>query len=252
MEIRWLTVFVDQPSAAFDRGTRFWQDVTGSGRSPLRGDDEEFATLLPPNGDPSIRVQRLRQGAARLHLDLHVDSIPEARAQAMELGATVLSEPGHVVMASPAGLTFCLVPHHGEATPPAPYGADRPYRVDQVCLDIPNRQFDDEADFWQSLTGWERRSGALDEFSYLVRPPGIALRLLLQRLGDDDPSGVARAHIDVACGPNVDEIASAHEAFGAELVERFPIWTTLRDPAGLAYCLTRRDPTTGRLPPGSY
>jgi hypothetical protein len=38
-----------------------------------------------------------------------------------------------------------------------------------------------------------------------------------------------------------------HQDLGARAVRRTPHWTTLRDPAGRGYCLTRRDVEAGRL-----
>jgi Glyoxalase-like domain len=113
--------------------------------------------------------------------------------------------------------------------------------VDQVCLDITPDGYDVEAAFWAELTGWERRAGARPEFEYLVRPHGIPLRLLLQRL-DDARQPACGAHLDLAC----DEV-SRHLDLGASVERRTADWVTLRDPAGLAYCITRRDPGTGRL-----
>ena len=77
----------------------------------------------------------------------------------------------------------------------------------------------------------------------------MPLRLLLQRL-DDDPDAPCRAHLDLAC----DDVAAEqdrHEALGAVVVRQMPNWTTLPDPTRLAYCVTRRNPSTGTLKPAS-
>src|SRR5690242_21756260 len=101
MSLRWLTIFLDFPAGSFDAGTAFWQAVTGSGLSPARGADGEFATLLPPAGDAYLRVQRLRDGAGGCHLDLHVDTATgsldaaAARAEAAgEIGRASCREEG--------------------------------------------------------------------------------------------------------------------------------------------------------------
>jgi hypothetical protein len=73
----------------------------------------------------------------------------------------------------------------------------------------------------------------------------MPLRLLLQRL-DDDPDAPCRADLDLAC----DDVAAEqdhHEALGAVVVRQMPNWTTLPDPTRLAYCITRRNPSTGTL-----
>jgi hypothetical protein len=79
----------------------------------------------------------------------------------------------------------------------------------------------------------------------LARPDGIPLRLLLQRL-DDAKVGQGRGHLDLACN-DVPAERRRHLALGASLVRQTPNWTTLADPTGLEYCVTRRDPTTGTL-----
>lgn len=62
----------------------------------------------------------------------------------------------------------------------------------------------------------------------------------MQHLG----SGPARVHLDLATDDRDAEV-DRHQALGAEPVRRTQWWTTLVDPAGLAYCVTARDPETG-------
>ncbi len=79
----------------------------------------------------------------------------------------------------------------------------------------------------------------------MARPVGIPLRLLLQRL-DKAVAGHGRGHLDLACN-DVPAECRRHLPLGASLVREMPKWTTLADPTGLEYCVTRRDPTTGTL-----
>ena len=137
MEPRWITAFVDQPADCFERGTDFWAAVTGSSASTRRGERQEFATLVPTAGDSFCRVQETADGSAGIHVDFHVESVPDAVIEAEALGATVLHDLGHVVMSSPEGLTFCLVAHDGECDIPPPVG-DPASRLDQICIDICN------------------------------------------------------------------------------------------------------------------
>ena len=243
--VYWLTAFLDLARADFDRGVAFWQAVTGYALSESRGDDGEFATLLPPGGDPFLKVQRLREGPGRIHLDLHVPDPPAAAADAAALGAAVSSRPeaGYVVMTSPAGLTFCLVRHRATVPPsPTTWPTGHGSLVDQVCLDIPADGYDEECAFWQRVTGWELVDVAEhDEFRRLLRPSGQPLRLLLQRLGEAD--GGARAHLDLATTDRPAE-AARHTALGARVVDTRPGWTVLADPTGAAYCITGRVPET--------
>ncbi len=250
MTVRWLTVFLDRPAATFDAATRFWLDVTGTELSPSRGEHGEFATLIPPDGDAFLRVQRVADGGGGCHLDLHVDDIAETAARAIELGATSRQELDDVVvLRSPAGLAFCIVRHHGETTRPRP--ASTPIvgartLVDQLCIDIAPDGFELECAYWAALTSWEHRPALLPEFSYLVRPEPLPLRLLFQRLHEAGDGPSARAHLDLACDDR-DVAAEHHRQRGARMGVRHDYWTTMTDPSGLPYCLIRRSPDTGWL-----
>ena len=145
-------------------------------------------------------------------------------------------------------MVFCIVSHHGDAIRPLPTATDGvPCLVDQVSIDIPAADYGAECAFWSALTSWPLHASARPEFSYLTRPAAMPLRLLLQRLGDDDSGARARAHLDLACGPDLGALTTAHERQGAVVRRRTPYWMTLVDPAGLEYCLTMRDPITGTL-----
>ncbi|HUB38854.1 MAG TPA: VOC family protein [Streptosporangiaceae bacterium] len=249
MAIRWTTAFLDYPAAAFEQGSAFWQAVTGSGLSATRGPQAEFATLLPANGDAFLRVQRLQAGPASCHLDIHADDVAAEAAQAERLGAAAIGQPdGYVVLRSPGGLSFCVVRHDGENERPPP---ERPggysSLVDQLSVDIPLECYDRECAFWSRLTGWPLTSASRPEFTFLSRPEGMPLRLLLQRL-DEPLTGRpgCTAHLDLACD-DVPAEQARHESLGATVVRVTAGWTTLRDPAGLLYCITRRDPATGKI-----
>lgn len=100
--VRWTTGFLDGPDR---RAEPFWQAVTGSTLSGRR-DGSRFATLLPPAGDPYLRVQ-LTGPPPGCHLDLHVDDVPAGTHGAVALGAAVVADHGSlVVLRSPAGLVF--------------------------------------------------------------------------------------------------------------------------------------------------
>lgn len=248
--IAWLTAFIDMPADTFEAGARFWESVTGSTRSAVRGDDGEFATLDPADGDAFLRVQRVRTSRPGVHLDIHVDDITTEAARAVELGAAVIAAPNHVVMSSPGGFVFCFVHHHGESIRPSPFSpqldevGEASSSADQVCIDVPAEAFAEEVVFWSALMEYEHRS-ARPEFVHLARPANMPLRLLLQRLGEDDQRSGAEGHLDIGCGENVDVMTRRHVELGAVVERVEQHWTTLRDPAGLPYCLTRRDPVTG-------
>jgi hypothetical protein len=250
VDVRWLTAFLDRPAGSFDAATRFWLQVSGTTLSATRGPHDQFATLIPDDGDAFLRVQRVVDGPGGCHLDVHVDDIPEAAMRAVGLGATKHEELDDVsILRSPAGLAFCIVRHHGESTRPRPHAlrdTESRTAIDQLCVDIAPDAYERECGFWEAFTGWERRPARLPEFSYLERPEHIPLRLLLQRLDDADHPHTAGTHLDLAC-ENRDVAVIRHVALGARVETRHEYWTTMTDPSGLPYCLTRRNPDTGLL-----
>ena len=252
MPFRWLTIFLDFPAGSLDAGVAFWREITGSALSPFRGAEKEFATLLPPDGDAWLRVQRTADGSAGCHLDLHATSLDQARARAVRLGAGLRHRSdGLVIAESPGGFTFCLVRWHGESAVPEPVqlGSANTSRADQLCLDIPPAAFDRECAFWAALTGWDLRPGGRPEFAYLDRPAGLPVRLLFQRRDSAGQGDRVTGHVDFACADR-QRLAGRHAAAGARIVKAFPYWITMADPTGRPYCLTARDPLTGTIPAG--
>ncbi|MBZ5736107.1 VOC family protein [Nocardioides sp. TRM66260-LWL] len=242
----WLTAFLDHPRAVAAAAESFWAAATATTPSPDRGEDAEFATLLPGDGDAHLRVQRLAAGPAGVHLDLH-DAEPRALAdRAVTLGATEVADLGHVVLRSPGGLAHCAVPA-GETRRSAPVAVDGgpASLVDQVCLDVPPRLLDAELAYWCRLLEREPVTSSASTFLPLARHDDEPLRLMLQRLDADEPA--VRAHLDLACDDRPAEVARL-VALGAREVGGGPRWTTLVDPAGRAFCVTDRDPRTGRRP----
>lgn len=240
MNVSWLTAFLDFRPASFESGVAFWSGVAGSGLSAPRGKRGEFATLLPPSGDPWLRVQRLASAAsARVHLDLHTDDPAGLRRVADGLGAVLVHDEGFASYTSPGGLAFCVVTG-AEASVPAPvdWGTHRS-RVDQVCLDIPHEQWDRETGFWSALTGLEILDVDAPGFERLDMPASLPLQVLLQRRDDDEAP--VRAHLDLATDDPAAEVARLR-GLGATFLHTGDAWTTLVDPAGLELCVTERRP----------
>lgn len=227
MRPSWITAFLDVPASRHAVSQRFWAGVTGSTLSPARGQDGEFATFLPPDGDPYLRSQRVRSGPAGVHLDLH------------------LGDRDLEVSRSPGGLPFCLNEGDAGVRPlPRIWAGGQASLVDQVCLDIPPAAYDEECAFWAETTGWELAPTSAPYMRQLVRPDGMPLRILLQRLDDGD--GPVRAHLDLATTDRAAE-TDRHRELGARVESTRNRWTVLRDPAGALYCITDRDPYTGLL-----
>ena len=242
----WLSAFLDLPADRFADGVRFWQGATGYGLSAPRGEMDEFATLVPPDGDDYLRVQRLGSGPARIHLDVHVPDPRAAADRAVGLGAEELADRGYVTLRSPGGFVFCLVAHPGARRPaPAVWPGGHHSMIYQVCLDIPSDHWDAESAFWGTLLdGGLEVLARRPEFTWVRPGSRWALDVLLQRL--DRADGPVTAHLDLGTTDRVAETAR-HVALGATagVVEQF--WTVLRDPSGTTYCVTGRDPATGRL-----
>ncbi|WP_110182105.1 VOC family protein [Nocardioides solisilvae] len=248
--VTWLSAFLDLPAGRFDEAVAFWQGVTGYDLSRPRGASAEFATLLPPDADDHLRVQRLAEGGPRIHLDLHVADPRQAADEAVRLGATEVADHGYVVLRSPGGLTFCFVGHQA-SRPAAPATwhddghddgkvTDRTWRsaVDQVCLDVPRGVWEPECRFWAAVLGsdWQPTPPPGDFRGF--RPVG-ALHVLAQRLEEAD--GEVRAHLDLSCDDVPAEVRR-HLALGARVEAEHAQWTVLRDPAGSPYCITVRRP----------
>ncbi|EAQ00331.1 hypothetical protein JNB_09169 [Janibacter sp. HTCC2649] len=232
--------FLDTVEGHAEASEAFWRSVTRTEVSPRRGEQGEFATLLPERGDAWVKVQRALE-AGGVHLDLDVDQpLPEAAAEAIRLGATEVARHDDViVLQSPGGFTFCLTSWATTGSPTTQIRDGEPDLLDQVCLDVPSDLYAAELDFWERLTGWPRRAGALPEFTSLTRPDGIPVRLLFQQLGE--PTGPVEGHLDFACHDR-EASRAAHVSAGASVVSEHEFWTVLRDPVGRIYCLTHRLP----------
>ncbi|MFD5159613.1 VOC family protein [Streptomyces hawaiiensis] len=242
MRISWTYAFVDRPREAFGAACDFWTAVTDTRLSEPRGDHDEFVTLLPDGADACLKAQAVGAGPGGAHIDFCVDDVPGFAATAVRLGASVAADLGSlVVLRSPGGQLFCADPWRGQSSRP---GVVRGSRLDQVCLDVPASAYETEVAFWSALLdGWESLPGSLPEFHVVKPPPGLPVRLLLQRLGEERP---AAAHLDLACA-DITATRARHEELGAVFVAGFSNWTVMRDPTGGTYCLTARDPETGGL-----
>ncbi|WP_042365157.1 VOC family protein [Streptacidiphilus neutrinimicus] len=239
--IRWVYAFVDRPRDRMAAAAAFWTAVTNTSLSAPRGEAGEFATFLPNDGeDACLKLQGVHESRGD-HFDLAVERPRALADDAVALGAEVVAEHGSwLVLRSPAGQLFCVVPWHREyRRPPAVAGT----RLDQIAIDIPAEAYEAEAEFWAELTGWTVERGSRPEFRVVQSPTDLPFRLLLHRLDEARPAG---AHLDFACADR-HATREAHEELGATFVADHGHWTVMRDPAGGTYCLTARNPATGRL-----
>lgn len=103
------TVVLDLPASDHDRGLAFWEAAVGTSLPPLKYAEYHGGRLH--GQDFMLLVQRLDEGAARVHVDIHTDNL-DAEVQRLErLGAQrVHRAHSWWVMRDPAGLLFCVIP----------------------------------------------------------------------------------------------------------------------------------------------
>jgi predicted enzyme related to lactoylglutathione lyase len=239
----WIHVFIDVPASSAADAREFWsQALCWSPGSSWPG-HREFTSLVPASGNSYVHVQQVDDDP-RIHLDVVVDDLDRARDEAAELGAGAgMLTDDWQVMRTPGGLPFCLCrePVSGTRPPGTRHTAGHRSRLAQVCVDIPAQGYDREVAFWRQLTGWTFSRSGRTELADLLGPPEAPLRLLVQRLGEDDEGETTRAHIDLG-SDDIDAEAARLAGLGARHVERFDGWAVMEDPAGLVFCVTGKSP----------
>jgi hypothetical protein len=110
-------IVIDTPGDTHAAEVDFWQAATGlSLQRSQRFPAYHRADL---DGGFGILLQRLDDGPARVHLDIHTDNREAEVARLIGLGAQVIGEEEQwTVLRDPAGLVFCVVmdPHLDLAT----------------------------------------------------------------------------------------------------------------------------------------
>lgn len=101
---------IDVPAADHQKELAFWQSVSGL---PLKQGTRfpEYHGAELPGQQFGLLVQRLGEGPARVHLDVHTDDLAAEVARLERLGAERVAMVGPWwVMRDPAGMPFCVVP----------------------------------------------------------------------------------------------------------------------------------------------
>lgn len=103
-------IVIDVPPADHDRELAFWQGASGQPLDPLDRYPEYHGSEL--NGQQfALIIQRLGEGPARMHPDIHTDDLEAEVARLERLGARRVQRVHHWwVMCDPAGLLFCVLP----------------------------------------------------------------------------------------------------------------------------------------------
>jgi Glyoxalase-like domain len=103
-------IVVDVPPAEHDRELAFWQEASGQPLGPLPGGPEYHGASLPGQ-ELALLVQRLGEGPARVHVDIHTDDLEAEVTRLERLGAQRVERMAHWwIMRDPAGLPFCVLP----------------------------------------------------------------------------------------------------------------------------------------------
>jgi len=99
---------IDVPGGDHDEELTFWEGALGQ-PLPNRERFPEFSGDLLPNG-MGLLVQRLGDGPARVHFDIHASDVAAEVSRLEGLGAeSVARHDFWTVMRDPAGLIFCVV-----------------------------------------------------------------------------------------------------------------------------------------------
>lgn len=104
-------IVIDVAGDDHDREVAFWQATIGKELVRNKKHPEYHGVRLPHQERMGLLVQRLGEGQARVHLDIHTDDVEAEVARLEALGATRERQVhGWYVMRDPAGLPFCVIP----------------------------------------------------------------------------------------------------------------------------------------------
>jgi hypothetical protein len=103
-------IVFDVPPQAHDAELAFWQEVTGEQLVHYTKYPEYHGGRL--NGeDLGLLIQRLDQGEARVHVDIHTDDLDAEVTRLERAGAKRVRQIHEWwVMRDPAGMLFCVIP----------------------------------------------------------------------------------------------------------------------------------------------
>jgi len=104
------TIVIDVPPADHDRELAFWSAAVGQPLTRFQGHPEYHGVALHDQ-EFWLLIQRLGQGQARVHVDIHTDDLPAELTRLEKLGAERVQQAhSWQVMRDPAGLLFCVIP----------------------------------------------------------------------------------------------------------------------------------------------
>ncbi len=104
---RLTAIGIDVPADVYEAEAAFWAGALGA---PLDPEDDDVYVGVGKGDSLDVFVQRLGEGAARVHLDIETDDIEAEVARLEALGALrVAPVESWWLMRDPAGLLFCVV-----------------------------------------------------------------------------------------------------------------------------------------------
>jgi hypothetical protein len=104
------TVVLDFPSDVHDAARAFWSRALDAGVRQGRR-HPEYHRLEHPAALGMVLVQKLTEGASRIHLDIEADDTEAEVGRLVAAGAVVVERiDDWVVLRDPGGLLFCVVP----------------------------------------------------------------------------------------------------------------------------------------------
>jgi hypothetical protein len=103
-------IVIDVPAAGHDRELAFWSAAVGQPLTRFDAHPEYHGAALhgPQAG---LLIQRLGDGPARVHLDIHTDDLAAEISRLEELGPERVQQVhSWWILRDPAGLPFCVIP----------------------------------------------------------------------------------------------------------------------------------------------
>lgn len=100
-------IVIDVPTGSHDAEVAFWQGAVGKELQHFQRFPEYHGVELHGIG---LLTQKLGEGEARVHIDIHTDDVEAEVARLEKLGATrEHTVNGWWIMRDPAGLPFCVI-----------------------------------------------------------------------------------------------------------------------------------------------
>ena len=107
---RLIKVVIDVPASDHDRELSFWEAAVGQPLAQFSYPEYHGAALH--GQDFWLLMQRLGDGVARVHVDIHTDDLAAEVDRLERLGAERVQQVhSWWVMRDPAGLLFCVIPN---------------------------------------------------------------------------------------------------------------------------------------------